>query len=731
MNIDANYDAAFVDNVDGSAPNHSNVDAIDGALPLLLVGKGQLGYSRTMAAPVAGGLGEGTQRDSTLGSWVAMTQSSWHGGALEVENTGTSERHFSAIADTRYAGRVTLPPKVYGPFALPGATPGSNVTLRWFKYDIYLYCVYGGKFYRATFDQNGVSGGAVVPNWAAFSTHSVFASATDIDLLEDAAAGYRASFIVLTGAGTAQYIHPTTAAVNTIGDTTRYITTLGFGSAAVMMRGAGPNAHVELIVGPVITGTAREVLPSGTGIAINNFLVVGGTQYAICNFGIYRYSTMPMPLHLAWGQYENQTIGRVATMWRGAGYIGSGEALLKFDGSSISNVGLNANPNTQVDSTISMTPRMLVGADDGLYVLTGEAGKRCAIWVMTSDSIWHCLYVSASASNQIYSIGYDNRVGRHSVSGLAVVQLQPRLWWSEDLNTYYIYVGRNTSGASAVSAALGGTYYRGYASSGEVVSSWQGGKYAALQKVFRGATITRSELSGAIGQNDVACDIEIDRSGVWLPMRLERWDKVQHVFATNGTVLSAGVTITSVSSRSTFDVSNVIGISAGVFIRVGKQVGQVQSVTGNTVTLVRSLRRTPIIGSSVSGARPVGYEYRYRVRLSTSDSNITPVVNRVSVDMAYELLDRERYSLYIRVEDGMQTRSGAMYGMNAETLRAKLSEWLCRPDPFWVLLADGTRALVRAMNANDSELKYQQVIGAGVVAPGSVVKIVLQEVEVS
>ena len=723
---DPRFDAAFIDNVDNTEPTVTDLSALTvDWLPIMLTrNAGQIGFSRTYASPAAGGLGEGNQIDSSPGSWITLSQTDWVNGLLEDTAYAATTKFNDAVADTRYTGVLTLPPKVYGPYPT-GGTVGNNITLRWLRYAQWLYVVQDAKMYRSTFDQNAISGTSVIANWVQVSTNAIFSTITDWALLESTAriSAYLPEISVVNNT-TASVFSTAGALATTSPYYGKYLNVLGYSSIGILGYGGNVEAAYTSSATVLNSTTGGAVLPSGSGIYANSMVKVGSGTFVVTNRGIYTFGSSPMSLLLEFGQYEGSTTGRINCMFKGAAYFGIGDDIVKFDGTTLTNVGLNRL--AKVPSTVSMKARMMVATDDTLYVLTGEAGKTNAIWAMTGDGIWHCLYQTAS---QVYSLGLDNRTGVHSVSGLTMLQMQPRLWWAIGSSTYYMYVGVNTSNLSQVSPALGTTFYRGFAATGSYTTSWWGGAYQQIVKDIHGVIVGHKSWSTA-NAADVTADIEVDRSGTWVALTCDKYDGMQHHFiSVAGTWASKTVTVGASTLSVTLD--GVTGISAGTFMRIGGEVLQAKTVVGSVVTFARAANSAIAVGSIVYPAEAAGVEWRIRVSLATSDQNATPEVLRVSTEYAYQVLAKARYTLYIKCSNEVFTnKPNGSFPYDAETYRAKLKPWITRSTPFWMMTPTGEKALVKIINAAEAQVQDHQPAQTGKYSPSSIITVTLTEVEV-
>lgn len=725
---DPRFDAAFIDNVDNTEPTVTDLSALTiDWLPIMLTrNAGQIGFSRTYASPAAGGLGEGNQIDSTPGSWITLSQTDWVNGLLEDTAYAATTKFNDAVADTRYTGVLTLPPKVYGPYTT-GGTVGNHITLRWLRYAQWLYCVHDGKLYRSTFDENAISGTTVIANWTNISANAIFTSATDIIGADDNSGTYRWAIVACDGTAASSHFSTAGALIGGCLNYPKYLSYMGFNEIGAL---GWPLANPEVVgIFPTVqlwmATSSGSILPAGSGTIANSMFRIGSTNYVAANTGIFSpIASAPMTPIIRWNQYEGSTTGRINCMFKGAAYFGINDDIVKFDGTTLTNVGLNRL--AKVPSTVSMKARMMVATEDTLYVLTGETGKTNAIWAMTGDGIWHCLYQTDS---QVYSLGLDNRTGVHSVSGLTMLQMQPRLWWAIGSSTYYMYVGQNTSNLSQVSPALGTTFYRGFAATGSYTTSWWGGAYQQIVKGIHGVIVGHKSWA-TTNATDVTADIEVDRSGTWVALTCDKYDGMQHHFiAVAGTWASKTVTVGASTLSVTLD--GVTGISAGTFMRIGGEVLQAKTVVGSVVTFARAANSAIAVGSIVYPAEAAGVEWRIRVSLATSDQNQTPEVLRVSTEYAYQVLAKARYTLYIKCSNEVFTnKPNGAFPYDSEAYRAKLKPWITRTTPFWMMTPTGEKALVKIINAAEAQVQDHQPAQTGKYSPSSIITVTLAEVEV-
>lgn len=715
------YDVVLVDGSCGALPDVSDLAALTNieTLPLMLVRDGgQYGITDKFVPSYGGKLSKGDLQDTTLDTATVRSQRSWASGRGLNQATAETTQFYDSLADTRYGYRLTLPPKVYGPYALPSPS-GGNVAVGApiMRYGHSLYYAAGGKLYRSTLDSNGVTGGVLVPNWASISTDAIWASVTDFDLIEETTLyttySQPAYIVGVTGAA-GKFFNVDGTFRGTTLQTPKYISFLGLNKiGAVQFPSASAPETAGLFIRADLNAagaTQGPVQPNISGVIANNVFILNGTGYAIASNGIYALSnssaSSPMTLVKALGIYESATTGLVGAMWRGAYYFSAGsftggsDALVKWDGSTLTNVGVNRDSNNRVDSTIATTPRQLLPTDDALYLLCSDSGiKRDSIWAMTADGVWHLLWLGwGDVNNFAVGIGFDARSGVSG--GLPVLQFQPRIWIATTnfgtLNTYYFYVGENISNIK-VQTAFTQTVYRGYASTGYVKHATIGSEYANIKKDFVEVIVTNAEAwpSGT----DVAVTLEVDRSGIETALVLKATSSNQKFFSVCPSSFTPKTVNASTYSTITLNES-ASDIAAGEFIRVNGKTYQVLStaiVSGlHVLTLVDLLDELPTAGDYVYPSRPAGKEARLKITMTTSDSNVTPQINRVSLRYQDAIVGVGRWGLTVRLQDDMDVNGiGIDYPYTADQAYAKLMQWAQRSEPFWAVFPDGGAAWVR------------------------------------
>lgn len=710
------YDVVFVDGNCGALPDVSDLAALTNieTLPLMLVRDGgQYGITDKFVPSYGGKLSKGDLQDTTLDTATVRSQRSWASGRGLNQATAETTQFYDSLADTRYGYRLTLPPKIYGPYPLPSPSVGGNVAVGApiMRYGHSLYYAAGGKLYRSTLDSSGVTGGVLVPNWASISTDAIWASVTDFDLLEEAvtAGAYGAYIIAVTGASGKLFNIDGTLRGNT-SVFPKYLNTLSYGRIGVVQYpSTSPETAATYTRGDFFAGgTGGAVQPSATGTTANNIFILGGTTYVIASNGIYTLGASPMTLVKALGIYESATTGLVGAMWRGSYYFSAGsftggsDALVKWDGSTLTNVGVNRDPNNRVDSTIATTPRQLLPTDDALYLLCSDSGiKRDSIWAMTADGVWHLLWLGwGDVNNYAVSIGFDARSG--ATGGFPVLQFQPRIWIATKnfgtLNTYYFYVGENISNIN-VQTAFSQIVYRGYASTGYVKHATIGSEYANIKKDFVEVIVTNAEAWP--NDTDVSVTLEVDRSGIETALVLKATSSNQKFFSVCPSSFTPKTVNASTYSTITLNES-ASDIAAGEFIRVNGKTYQVKSTdiavpSGLAVLwLVDILDELPTAGDYVYPSRPAGKEARLKITMTTGDSNVTPQINRVSLRYQDAIVGVGRWGLTVRLQDDMDVNGvGIDYPYTADQAYAKLMQWAQRSEPFWAVFPDGGAAWVR------------------------------------
>jgi hypothetical protein len=730
MNIDSRYDAVLVENTNGVAPDISNLNSLTVAwLPVRLVReRGKLGFTRTKASPIAGGMGEGDQQDSTLGSEVSLSQRDWSGGLLQRNATIPNNKYWGGMADTRYGARVTLTPKVYGPYELRDAitNPSTPVTIgaaetvraRWVTYLQRMYVIAGGKLWASVFDENAVSVsagvGEVIPRWVVSAADVNTVAATDMALLLQSGS-YK---LLVAGSNGIADFNPSTGVLNSVpGQAAQRLTvmgrsTLAQGYAQQFAIGTAPAAPADLVSGD-------------NTISVNGFVSLGGVSYILCNQGIWKGSGAGNQV-LDWREWADDSAGSVCAVWRGKAYVALGDTLQAWDGQSSTLIHVGLDREEGLPSDVARRVVWLEAGTDALYVATGEGGRRSGIFAMSQDGIWHCLWLANNTIDKVNTLGFDTRSGRVGGGTNSILNAQPRLWWAIGNQTYYMYVGRNESGKAWVSDMIpGATFYRGFNANSEVVHSRWGGKFARVRKRVRGLVV-RHEAWDVAQPDAVQAELSVD-DGAWVALSRERHDSGMHLFRTHAGTGGPWTVTSGGSLQLTLD--NVTGLAVGRFVRVGNEVAQVGAIVGNVITLMRATSQNVSAGAVLRPARPQGYEFQIRLKLSTADSRYTPEVTRVSALMGYELLRKERFTVHVFIQDGLKDRdNGLMQPETAEALDAELKQWVAR-DNFWLITPDGQTRIVECINLAEAQFTEQKVEGMGVIPPYRVMTMSLIEVE--
>lgn len=721
----SNYHAVFVSNKDNVKPDVSNLKTLTQDYLPLMLDQDEAGYSQSLAAPYAQTLSKGDQQDTTLGNYTYRSQRNWNKGALSETALATTEQYRFGVADARYSGVVTLPPYVFAIGVLPGIATSNAVKFDWMQSGDYLFCVAGDSVFRSVLNESAFTAWYITPNWTRWAVHSNLTTASGVMLFAGSQYMDQPAGIYMQHATQVPQRWRVTDAFSAGFSSYGFVVfskQLAFDRVGNIKQDGtyGINTGIQ-----PSSDVATWLIPGDTTIKAKNFARIGNTEYILSNVGIHLGSGANNQV-LSWNEYADSAMGTIMAVWRNALYVAIQDKLLKWDGATtLTDVGLNVTRG--MPSDVSKFVRKMIATADALYVLTGDANNKCGIFAMTGDNVWHCLYVSASSANQIYNIGIDTRPGTHSVSGLSIVgAFQPRLWWAEATTTYYMYVGQNRSGASTTSPALGATIYRGFAASGYARGSHIGSEYAQVMKDLSGALVSLRDWSGAAG--DVAMSVEIDRSGIDVPLTLKSYSNTKREFVAPIATWSKK-TVTATPAYNQITLNSVTGIAVGDFLQVGRFSGQVKSIAGNTLTLCNALSDYPAINEVVEPARPSGYEFSYKLTLATIDVTKTPEVERVTLIYGDQTLNKQRYTLYVRVEDNMKDAKGVAFPIkSAVEYRKKLRAWVRRTQPFWVVTPDGDISLVRCMSASEARFQKRTQNQSANSAPYSIATLVLQEV---
>jgi hypothetical protein len=203
--------------------------------------------------------------------------------------------------------------------------------------------------------------------------------------------------------------------------------------------------------------------------------------------------------------------------------------------------------------------------------------------------------------------------------------------------------------------------------------------------------------------------IQVDRSGVWSAagtVTVSPWQMIelpQSDFTTKTT--ASGCTTSTINiTGSTADMS------AGDFARIGDEWAQVATVASTTqFTLVNPLTTAPAAGVSVYPSYPVGREIQYRLTLGSTTSAATPKVLGVTLYFMERIVDKFRFSLSPRLEDGMVDRAGAPYPYDAATARTALYKWVKRVPRFTLIDPMGQQWQVKAIGGSEGAFTREDV----------------------
>lgn len=670
------------------APNECTyADLAAGDLPLMLAESGSKGMSVGYTSPYGGRLSKGDLQNADLTTDTVRTQRDWSGGNLLKRAYGETNKFYLGLADTRYPGQMTLPPKVYGPFPIPHT---GDVKVRPMREIISsrLYVNINGRLYYVQMADNLTANDSGV--WTLRSTNAIHTNDTDM-------VDFNGAFFLAHG-GTLYKSTDRGTSWSATGTAAKYLS-VNAGFLDVVLGDSGYQY-------------------SANGTAFSSVISVGNTRGTVT--GITRLGTEPIVIKsvgmwsvkadipyqiFSWSEYAGVQNGIGAMPWGADGrlYVPIREGLWAWNGSAslMEQVGLDLNEGIPAGEATMV--RMLSSSGDTLFALCGEEGKQNAIYARTLLGGWHCLYKPA-ADVQIYAMVCESGNG---LSGPEAIQ--PRLIWFEGPNMYYMHVGEPKQNYSRSVTDGGNTFTstRRYAASGEVVQSFWGGEYSSIKKALHKVIVNFDKLPDG-SDADINVAVEIDESGIWIPLSVSLFGSQRREYDICEGDFAGTKTKGSLMSNLIF-VEDSTGLDIGEFIRVGAdtyQVSFVLPIPGNHQILVTPWFKSNSIAAGVSIVRasPVGYQFRVRVSLTRgTDESYTPKIRGVGVQYRDVMIGPRRFGLTVRVEDGLKNKQDGAYPLSAAQLRQRLTEWIKRGTSFWMVGLDGEPVQVVVSNVNEAQ----------------------------
>lgn len=390
--------------------------------------------------------------------------------------------------------------------------------------------------------------------------------------------------------------------------------------------------------------------------------------------GMYELSSSYVVQTLDWSQQRNIGNGKGSLVWGADNqlYIPIRNSLNAYNGSGMTSVGLDQDeglPSGQQGpvAMMSWTVSWLFAVIDA--GVSGTSG----VYAKVAGGGWHCVALADVAGQRSTVVAIE------SVTDAAGL---PRLWFNEAGAMYYVPMPDLSDNPYTYT----GSQYQNY---GWIEGSWWLGELSGIDKDFQ-SVIIRSE--GCNTSQTIEVQLGFDRSGQWWPVGTVTRSPMQEF------VLSAALMANKITASGCTDTQIVVDetstlsdLSAGSFIRIGREVRQVISVDSETqFTLNRPLEDgAPTAGELVISSRPAGREVCYRLVLRTTDPTKTPKLLSTSIRYMEQLIDKAKITLSIAVGSCEGWRSGATSSISGAQLYEQLVEYGRRLTPFWLIGPDG------------------------------------------
>lgn len=389
-------------------------------------------------------------------------------------------------------------------------------------------------------------------------------------------------------------------------------------------------------------------------------------------------------------QYSGNGINAATWMADGKLYVPVGQSLHAYDGSRMTPVGLDLGEGLPVTDQGRVSA--IVGSRSFLFVaIDAGASGRSGIYAWNGTG-WHCLVKGTSLGRRIRAMGIEQSTSAAN---------RPRLWYWEDGTPWYVEFPDLTDNPNGYASFQ-------YQPTGYVISSWIGGELSQIPKDFQSIIL---RTSGCNTTTNVDLYIEVDRSGVWLPVGTvteSPYQEIPLLAATWGAIkTTSGSTAQVIECQGGQETIAKMGI--GDFVRINAEVGQIANLGTTNFVLVVPLSEAPVAGTTVYPARPAGREIRYKAVLNTATTTSTPIVKRISVKMQELLIDKFRFTMTVRIENGMRLRgsNAQAYPYTADQLRDLLYAWIRRLGPFYLTDPGGKKWRVKIASASESGFTNQ------------------------
>jgi len=393
--------------------------------------------------------------------------------------------------------------------------------------------------------------------------------------------------------------------------------------------------------------------------------------------------------------------GKNALVWGADGllYFPIRNSLNSYDGATLTPVGLDQDEGLPAGeqgpvSMMSWTPSWLFAAVDAG---TGTS----SIYAKVRDGGWHRVARAAVAGKRITVIAIESVTDPNGL---------PRMWFNQGGEMWYIPMPDLTDNPFTYQGSQ-------YESTAYIISSWFGGELSRVAKDYQEVSL---RTSGCSPNQAIDVYIEVDRTGNrWFAGTVTRGP--EQVLELRAPVMATKVCASGCTDQIIVidDDSGLSDMPVGSFIRIKDDVGQVVAKTDNTLTLALPLRNgAPGKGTAIYSSRPVGREIRIILVLRSDDPTKTPRLLSASFQYQELLIDRFRFTMNVRIEDGMSGRGSPApnYPYDAATTAQKLYQWVRRPTPFVIVDPRGNNWRVKVLNAGETNFTRE----TGAEKPGRV-----------
>lgn len=415
--------------------------------------------------------------------------------------------------------------------------------------------------------------------------------------------------------------------------------------------------------------------------------------------------------------YAGNGVNSLTWMADGRLYIAIGQSLHAYDGTRLVPVGLDLEEGLPLDQQGHVS--CLVGSRTFLFAsVDGGTTSRSGIYAFNGKG-WHCLAQATTPGRRIRSMGLEQITSATS---------RPRLWYFEDGTPYFLEFPDLTDNPNGYLDSAGEGI--AYEPTGYVTSSWIGGELSAVPKDFQSVIVAST---GCTTGKTLDVFVEVDRSGVWLPVGTVTRSPLQEYALLSRTWGPLTVSETHKAGTSTATTivvaeDTALDLQVGDFVRINGVVRQIATLeSSDSFSLTVPLPETPALETLVYPARPSGREIRYKIVLNSNSPTVTPVLQRVSVRMQELLIDKFRFTLSVRIEDATRLHGSVAAAdlYTAAELRAKLYQWVKRLSPFY--MTDPSGIVYRVKVSGASESGWTRTNQDGISSWRSVMSIILDE----